>query len=507
MQNLGSVNLKKILAYLFVFFSLMTVLNAGSVKAEVSNTDVIQGNMVQLKITAIGKRAAFPEIKEIEGSPVLGRHQGQNNSITYINGKVSNTRSTTLILTFSPQHDMTIPSYAINIDGTVYKTNPIAVKVSQSTAPKTRSNDRFSLQMRVDKKSVVVGEPVLLTVYFSMQNGTRLSENPQYSPPSFKNFFVKEIGKEKIYNEGSRSITELRYLLTPKKEGNFTIEPATAKIGVADTSRRDMFGRFFGTTWVPIQSNSVTIEAKHVNTNADLIGNFYSESSIDKEQTKANKPVNLTVKIAGEGNLEDFEFSEYTIDGVTIYSDDAKVQVEVIGKKLKSTYIKRFAFISDTNFTIPAKTITTYDPKTAKIKELHIPSYHIVVDVSKGAVTTHTNIKQKKEALVQTNLKHSDILKEDMPKNKETFIRMQWWMLGLSFVLGVLFMYLLQFIPKKSRQKNPFKEEEALKILYAHINESTEVETMVRKLYARKNGDKSIDIDKKVLRSLVERFR
>jgi len=30
---------------------------------------------------------------------------------------------------------------------------------------------------------------------------------------------------------------------------------------------------------------------------------------------------------------------------------------------------------------------------------------------------------------------------------------------------------------------------------------------MVRKLYARKNGDKSVQIDKKKLKEMVERFR
>jgi hypothetical protein len=59
---------------------------------------------------------------------------------------------------------------------------------------------------------------------------------------------------------------------------------------------------------------------------------------------------------------------------------------------------------------------------------------------------------------------------------------------------------------KFKRSKSPYKESEALKILYAHINESKEVEDMVRKLYARKNGDKSVEIDKKILKELVERF-
>jgi hypothetical protein len=85
----------------------------------------------------------------------------------------------------------------------------------------------------------------------------------------------------------------------------------------------------------------------------------------------------------------------------------------------------------------------------------------------------------------------------------------EWWMLMLAFVSGLFIMYLFKYMPlsKFKREKSPYKESEALKILYAHINESKEIEEMVRKLYARKNGDKSVVIDKKVLRELVEKVK
>ena len=507
MQNYGKNIVQKMIKSVLILFSLLTVLNAASVEATLSTTEVVQGNMVQLKIKAIGNRAAFPDIQEVGGSQVVGRHQGQNNSFTYINGEMKNERSTSLVLTFAPQHDMTIPSYSVNIDGTVYKTDPIALKVVKSTAPQKLNDNKFSLQMRADKKSVMEGEPVLVTVYFSLENGVRLSENPQYNAPSFKGFLTKEVDKEKTYREGNRQVTELKYLLTPQREGNFTIEPATAKIGVSDTSRRDMFGRFFGTVWVPISSNSINIEVKPTTQNTDLVGSFYIENSIDKQQVKANKPVNLTVKIEGEGSLEDFEFPEYEIDGVTIYSDDAKVNTQVIGKKLKSTYVKSFAFIAADDFTIPARSISVYDTKTSTVKTLEIPSYDVKVKVEKTLLSPAKT--KEKNAVVQTNIKQDDSMLPDVVEKQEKVNTVAWWMLMLAFASGLVLMYLFKYLPlsKFKREKSPYKESEALKILYAHINESKEVEDMVRKLYARKNGDKSIVIDKKELRVLVERYK
>jgi hypothetical protein len=489
-----------------IIASTFQFLWSASVEATLSNTEVVQGNMAQLRIVATGDRAEFPNIREIGGSQVLGRHQGQHNSFTYINGKSESKHTTVLTLTFAPQHDMTIPSYSINIDGTVYKTEPIELKVIKSNAPKVANSNKFSLLMRADKKSVMVGEPFIVTVFFSLQNGVRLSENPQYNKPEFKGFFVKEIEQENAYREGNRQVTELKYILIPQSEGNFTLEPATAKIGVADTSRRDMFGRFFGTVWTPIASNTVDIEVKKKPEDTDMVGSFTIESTIDKQSIKANKPVNLTVKIEGEGSLEDFEFPDYEIDGVTIYSDDATVESNLVGGKLRSSLTKSFAFISDHDFSIPARSISVYDTKKAKVSNLKTPAYKIKVEVNK-VVAPVSNTLDK--GIVQTNLKQVDTPQNSVSKKEVEIKSIAWWMLVFAFVLGILFMYLLRYLPtaKWTRNKSPFKESEALKILYAHMSEDVEAEAMVRKLYAKKNGDKSVIIDKKVLKALVEKYK
>jgi len=499
MRNHGNLMGKII----FVLVSTFQLLWAESVEATLANTEVVQGNMAQLRIVATGNRAEFPNIREIGCSQVLGRHQSQSNSFTYINGKSESKHTTTLTLTFAPQHDMTIPSYSIDIDGTVYKTEPIELKVIKSNAPQVSNSNKFSLLMRTDQKSAMVGEPFIVTVFFSLQNGVRLSENPQYNKPEFKGFFVKEVEQEQAYREGNRQVTELKYILIPQLEGNFTLEPATAKIGIADTSRRDMFGRFFGTVWTPIASNTINIEVKKKPEDTDLVGSFTIESNIDKENVKANKPVNLTVKIEGEGSLEDFEFPNY---GVTVYSDEATIESNLVGDKLHSSLTKSFAFISDHTFSIPARSISVYDTKKGNVNYLEIPAYKIKVEANK-IVASASNTPDK--GAVQTNLKQVDTPQSSVAKKEVEIKSVAWWMLAVAFVLGSIFMYLLRYLPtaKWTRNKSPFKESEALKILYAHMSEDVEAEMMVRKLYAKKNGDKSVIIDKKVLKALVEKYK
>ncbi|MCF6207303.1 MAG: BatD family protein, partial [Sulfurovum sp.] len=398
--------MKKLLLILFI--TLLTWLNAAGVKAVVSQTDVVQGNPVQLKIVAEGDKAEFPQIQEIDGVPVEGRSQTQHTSLQIINGKSTVAHTTNLILTFTPKKDMTIPSYTVKVDGKDYQTQPIQITVSRSTAPQGVSNGQFSLTMKADKKEVIVGEPLLVTVYFSLRNDVRLADNPQYDRPEFKGFFVKEVADQKSYMKGDHRITELRYILIPQKPGHYTIAPATAKIGLADTSRRDIFGRFFGTIWKPIASNSLEIDVKPAPQDADLIGRFYIESQIDKTVTKENKPVNLTVTIEGDGSLDDYEMPGYDIDGVTVYSDDAEVTTKVIGNKLKSTYVKKFAFIADHDFEIPARSLSAYDPQTKETKTLEIPGYSIKVEASRHAAAETVpegTGREPHSGVVQTDLK------------------------------------------------------------------------------------------------------
>ena len=103
MRNLGKVLLVITLGLQWVW--------GDSVKATVTSTEVVNGNAVQLSITAIGDDPVFPDIQMIDGYRVVGVRSGSNSSYSYINGKMKSQYATTKTLTFVPSKDMTIPAY------------------------------------------------------------------------------------------------------------------------------------------------------------------------------------------------------------------------------------------------------------------------------------------------------------------------------------------------------------------------------------------------------------
>ena len=495
MQNLG-----KVLVIIAVSFQYLW---SASVEATVSSMEVVSGNAVQLRIIATGDNVKFPDIQTIDGYNVQGTHTGNSSSYSYINGSMRSQHSTTKTLTFFPTKNMTIPSYEVEIEGKVYTTNPIAITLVKSNAPTGQNNDMFSLQMRANKNRVMVGESLMVTVYFSLKKGVRLSQEVQYTPPAFPGFIVADGAEQNAYIKGNYQVQEVRYILTPQAEGNFTATPAHAKVGVADRSRRDIFGMSFGTKWKQMASNSLEIEVLPQEIESDLVGDFTVDATIDAQEVKANKPVNLTVKIEGKGNLESFEFPKYEVDGVTVYSDEAKIETKVVDGELHSSYSKSFAFISEEDFVIPARSFSVLTPNDHQIKALDVNAYDIKIKKRpSSAVNTHTN------GVVQTNMTQAVETKEVTVEKQVEVKSVAWWMLAASFGLGMLFMFVLRWLPGLKRGTvSPYKESEALKILYGHMSEDSEIEEMVRKLYARKNGDKSVEIDKKVLKEMVERFR
>lgn len=489
----------------FIFVGLLAIssLYANSVKATVSNALIVEGNSVNLQIKAIGDNIVFPEIREVAGNMITGTSQSSNTSFTFgINGKTYET-STTKDITFVPTKDITIPAYKVKIDGKDYHTNPIDVKVIKTKKAKQEGTALFMLELNTTKTKVSVGESFMVTLYFSLKNGVRLSQNIQYTPPGFAGFLVKEGAKQPEYQKGEYQIQELRYLLTAISEGNFTIKPAQAKIGVQDRMRRDMFGMMFGTQWKETLSNLINIEVSPAPADSDIIGDYNVKTTLDNQVVKANKPVNLTIEIEGKGNLETFEFPKYEIDGVTIYSNDAKIETNIVDDGIESKYTKSFAFISDKDFSIPKVEISSLTTE-GKIKMLTVDGFDIKVEASTSAPIdkNHGVVKTKEVTTIPTPT--PKVKEKIVEKIVEVKVRdIEWWMLIASFVAGMLVVIIWNKIPPFKRDKK-YTNDQALKLLYSKMGEDEKIEEMVRKLYAIKNGDKTIKIDKKELKAMVD---
>lgn len=506
----------KILGSQLFFMGMIVLLSiklyAGSVEATVDEKEVILGDSVLFTITVVAQESdPLPEMDEIAGVKVdnIMRHKGSD--FVYVDGKSVMEHTQTITFEFKPTKDITIPGLQIMVDGVVKTTNPIEVKVITLAEGEKRRNKYFSIDVKLNKSEVYLGEPVIATVLLRRKSALDIM-SLDYSKPAFKNFFSKQLNGEKKYIEDSYTVYELSYLLSPKREGVLKIEAATAKI--AQRVRERQAGGWFSNVpkWSNIASDELELKVVKPTQDYEIMGDFTLSCTLDTQKVEVNKPVNLKVEIIGEGNLDDFEGLAFNLDGVTIYSDEAKVESKFEKEHLETHYSKSFAFISDHDFIIPVKMIRLFNPKTGQIKILKTKGYSIKVEGGKEVA---------KVATVHTNNPVSIQSKELGVKQRQSsgFTFPSFLILFLTFILGIfttlffknLLPLIKKFFPFLSKKWKDaalgFDGYEALQILYPHMSESLEVEDMVRRLYAIKNGDNNVKIDKEVLKKLVKAYQ
>ncbi len=498
-KTLGSI--------LFLLYLNLTVLYAGKITSHVASKEILKGESVLLTITIVGEEFdTLPNIPRIGGAKVLGSNRSMKTRILTVEGKVVMEQTSILILEFRPTTNLTIPAFQMMIDKELKSTKSIDISIVTSK-PKREEESQFLIEMNSTKDRVMVGEPLVVNVFFKQKTDVDVV-SIDYKKPPFKAFFSKRIGGEKSYKDGSYTVKKLTYLLIAKEEGNLTIAPARVK--VAQRVVKGQSGGWFSSTptWSSTYSSALTIKAKKSLEHFNAIGIYRIKEGVDKQKIEVNKPIHLKFKIEGEGSLEDFEGISFNISGVTIYSDDAKIESHLIKNKLFSSYSKSYVFISDHDFEIPSKEIIIYDYHTKMLKTLTTKAYNITIEGgsnSSASPTVYT--KNSVDMASSNNIGSVEECQTNIIWNVPPYM-----MLLLSFfvggIIGVMlrpYLFLLKDI-KLLKNKNKVGVDEALLLLYPHMNESAEAEKMVRLLYSRQRGE-AVEIDKEKLDHLVRFYR
>ncbi len=494
---------------------LSSFLIASKVKVKVSSTRIVPGQSLKVKLIAQGDKVKFPDIQKIASYPVESIRRASDIESRFINGELITKNQKILSFEIYPDKNLTIPSMSVEVDGKSYTTTPIKVEV---TKVKVGSAGSFEIHISTDKKSIFQGEPFIVTID-AIEPLNNKSVQMQYTPPVFKDFFVKALGGEKQIHKKNKIIHRLSYLLTPQKAGILHVDSALLRIGTRDLSAPyDPFG-IFGSPirWSTLRSNSVKISVKPLPISADLVGDFKVKSTVDKTKVKANKPVNYTLEIFGEGSLEDLSDPVFDIPGATVYSDDAVIKSEVKNGKLYSHWIKKYVFISDQDFIIPSLKLVEFNYKTKKKKILKTKKFSIYVkggvkhsttnSISKAKVITGTKVNSSKQNLFDDPAYYAK--KEYEAKMK----RVPWYILE-AFVAGMGLMFLLMILFRRKGKRvikrilskqHHYSKEEAFSILYPHVNEDPNVEAIVRLLLMQREGQR-VEINQEILDKLASKY-
>ncbi len=464
-------------------------------KAYVEYKHVTAGDEAVFAIKAWGGEIEFPKIDEIGGYRVSGK--STNTHFSYVGGKKSKTYVRKY--RFHPLKSLTIPSYTLSVSGKTEQTEPIKLTV---TPDPSEVNGSLLFDYTIDKKSAYVSEPILLKYTFKHKQSVKISD-ASFKSPKFEGFWVKKLKSvnNRLDPKSGYRIYELSYLLFPQKSGHLKIEPAGMDIGVMRPRKRHRY-YFRSIRRKFLETNVCDLNISPLPQGAKLYGDFSFHVVADKNRTKVNEPVNVTVTITGVGNVDEIEPFKIAVADAEVYVSEPDRSMVLKEGKGVILFKQKFALVSDRNFTIPPLSLDFLDSATKEVK--HLTSKSIAVEVT-GAQPSATDRLVKATAQTQK-------IERSTPLSLSRQFAIFAGGVGIGMLLFWLLGRLRSLRGEKSNTQKPFqtrirqaKDDKALlQLLLPFSDRSTEIAKIIHKLEANLYEGASHRIDRKALAKKIE---
>ena len=362
-------------------------------------------------------------------------NKGNQTSITIVNGRMTQKReiSTQVIYYLTPtkKGTFTIGSASIEYNGTVYKSQPIKIKITdpiqmpsypgQNPRQQQQQNYNFGegihLVGELSTKNPYVNEPVTVIYKLYFPYNSSVSNFRNFQAPKYEDFWsqyidIKQLRAEKgKFNGKDYSMVVLRkVILYPLEAGAKKIEPFKIDIDAeVPTGRRDFFGQYEMTAIEKSLSTGMqTINVKPLPENGKpasftgAVGEFDFVVKPSKTSLKAGESLDLEVSVSGKGNLKLFTLPKPVVPSALEMYDPAhteNVQTPVTGMtgKIsdKYTIIPQFKG----KYTIKPMEFSYYDLASKSYKT--ITSKEITIDVAEGDGTFVANTPSANKQTIQ----------------------------------------------------------------------------------------------------------
>ena len=296
---------------------------------------------------------------------------------------------------------VTIEPISVTVSGQTLSTEQVEVEVFQGLVVPTpgpgqgqpSSDDESSedgimfVTASVDDDKPYLGQQVTYTFKFYRRSVLFPSfgrfGQPRYAPPGFSGFWN---GQETDQNEYLETIgpdryqvVELQTVLFPTVVGTLVIEPAGLTVPI------DFFEspNFLETDPIVIEVQPLPPPAPAGFTGA--VGSFDISGEVDNTTGKLNEPVQLTVRVEGEGNIETLpdpawpDFEDWRVFESPSESSSSVVDGQLVGTRTyESVLVPEKAGI----LTVPEIGYTFYDPNAEDYVEA--VTEPIVMSIAEG---------------------------------------------------------------------------------------------------------------------------
>lgn len=335
----------------------------------------------------------------------------QQVSQSWINGKSSFNKSYSYFLLPMQKGTLTIKQAAVEINGQIYKTNPIKINVTAAVQqprdpneePQISADDAIHLVAEISKGNPYVNEPITVVykLYFSYNIGItnwRELNKPKYNDFWSQNIDIKQlVAEEGKYNgEKYRCVVLRKTVLYPQKSGKLEIEPLSLDIDVqVPTNRRNFFGQVQvvnDNKRVSAGSKTITVkplpEAGKPIDFSGAVGRFNFSVTPSKTNLKNGESLDLKVVASGTGNLKLFTLPKPVVpNSLEMYDPVHNEKVNTPLSGMNGSISDSYTIIPQFKGKYPIKpmSFSYFDLSTAKYKTITSPE--ILINVLDGPST------------------------------------------------------------------------------------------------------------------------
>ena len=423
--------MKKILVVLFLSVFYSSVSAQVKFEAQTERSSYGLNERIQLVFTINNEGDNF-EPPKFSGFKAEGPfiNKGNQTSITIVNGRVNQKReiSTQVIYYLTPtkKGTFTIGAASIEYDGTVYKSAPIKITITDPIQMPTYPGQQptnvnygegIHLVAELSTKNPFVNEPVTVVYKLYFEPRSTVGNFRNFKAPKYNDFWSQYIDMKQLraergkYNGKDYSMVVLRkVILYPLEAGAKTIEPFKIDLDAeVPTGRRDWFGEYeMRVIEKSLSTGTQTINVKPLpekgkpESFTGAVGNFDFKVTPSKTALKAGESLDLEVSVSGKGNLKLFTLPKPVVPtALEMYEPSHTENVQtpltgMVGKVSdKYTIIPQFKG----KYTIKPMEFSYYDLVSKSYKT--ITSKEITIDVAEGDGTVVANTPSVNKQVIQ----------------------------------------------------------------------------------------------------------
>lgn len=361
----------------------------------------------------------FDDFRVIQGP-------GQSISQSWVNGKVSFSKSYTYIIKPKRKGELIIGPASIKLNGATLNSKMMKVVVLDPVDMPKNPNDpeyiaeqNIHLVAEISKSRPYVGEGIYVEYRLYVSENISVYDTSVTEAPQYNGFWNQEIKingfpvKMGKYNgEDYRYIVLQKALLIPTKTGRLTIDPMKMDITIGvPTGRADFFGNIitknikkeFSSPKKVVSPLDLPLDGKPDNFTG-AVGQFQFDISLSKEILKANESSQIKVGVSGKGNLKLFELPEVTTPSeLEKYQPERKENVRITSNGLRGSVTDIYTVVPQYKgkYKIPSVGFSYFNPKTKKYEAINTDDLYVDVTEGKELPSNTTNSVEKK-AVVQT---------------------------------------------------------------------------------------------------------